>query len=137
MSKNNLEIITLNKSEITDFAAARNELLKKSKAEWVLFLDSDEKLSQPIQNISNKYDGYVLKRKNYFLGQYVGTDNIVRLGKKNAGELKRAVHEVWQINGKVGRIQNYIIHDTANNLHDYINKINKYASLHTRENLKE
>ncbi len=131
-----LSTLTLNKPNITDFAKERNELLKKAKTDWILFLDSDEKLSKPIKDISNKFDGYYLTRKNYFLGQYVGTDKIIRLGKKNSGKWKRSVHETWEID-KVGEIDNYIIHNTAVNLAAYVNKINNYSTLHARANLKE
>lgn len=131
-----LSTLRLNKPNITDFAFERNNLLKNAKTDWVLFLDSDEKLSKPIVKISNEFDGYILNRKNYFLGQYVGTDRIVRLGKKNAGKWKRKVHEIWEIN-KVGEIDNYIIHNTAVNLAAYVKKINYYSDLHAIANLKE
>lgn len=136
-----LNILTLNKSNITDFAKERNELLKNSKTEWNLFLDSDEKLSKPINNISNKYNGYYLKRKNYFLGQYVGMDKIIRLVKKGTGKWIRTVHEVWQPNkshSRCGMLNSpVIIHNTADNLKDYLNKINKYSDLHAKANLLE
>lgn len=137
MSKNNLETIALNRPNLVDYALARNEELKKSKADWVLFLDPDEKLSGPLKNIEDKYDGYILNRKNYFLNQYVGDEKLIRLGKKDAGKWTRAVHETWQIKGPVGTLSIYIIHNTATNLHDYINKIGKYAHLHSIENSKE
>jgi hypothetical protein len=131
-----LSILKLNKPNITDFAKERNELLKKAKTDWVLFLDNDEKLSKPIKNISENYDGYVLKRKNYFLGQYIGSDKIVRLGKSKLKTWKRSVHETWDIKN-IGHINNYIIHNTADNLTDYLNKINNYSTLHAKANLKE
>ena len=131
-----LSILTLNKPNISDFAKERNLLLKNATTEWVLFLDSDEKLSEPIANISNAFDGYFLKRKNYFLGQYVGTDNIIRLGKKNSGTWERTVHETWKIK-KVSKLNNYIIHNTAYSLKEYVNKINFYSDLHAKANLKE
>lgn len=131
-----LSIFTLNKPNITDFGEARNEILQNAKTDWILFLDSDEKLSEPIQNISENYDGYVLKRNNYFLGKFVGIDNIVRLGKSKFKTWERSVHETWKID-KVGYINNYIIHNTADNLTSYINKINNYSTLHAKANLKE
>lgn len=131
-----LSILTLNKPNITDFAKERNLLLKKTKTDWVFFLDTDEKLSSSIGYISEKYDGYVLKRKNYFLGQYVGTDKIVRLGKKKFTIWKRPVHEIWDIKN-VGYLNNYIIHNTADNLSDYLLKINNYSTLHAEVNLEE
>lgn len=131
-----LTTLILKKSNITDFAKERNELLRKAKTDWVLFLDSDEKLSAPLPHLSDKYDGYILKRKNYFLGQYVGYDNIVRLGKKKFVTWKRPVHEIWDIKN-VGRLDNYIIHNTAVNLSDYVKKINYYSDLHAKANLDE
>ena len=131
-----LSILTLNKPNITDFALERNNLLKNAKTDWVLFLDSDEKLSKPITNISNKCDGYILKRKNYFLGKYVGDDFLVRLGKKKFTTWKRAVHEIWDIKNTC-KLDNHIIHNTADNLADYLNKINNYSTLHAKANLKE
>ncbi|EKE06139.1 MAG: glycosyl transferase family 2 [uncultured bacterium] len=131
-----LSILILNKPNITDFAEARNDLLQKSKTDWALFLDYDEKLSSPIENISDDFDGYELNRKNYFLGKYVGTDKIVRLGKSKFKTWKRSVHETWDIK-KIGYLDNYIIHNTADNLSEYLKKINKYSDLHAKANLKE
>lgn len=138
-----LSILTLNKSNITDFAEARNDLLQKAKTDWVLFLDKDEKITQVNQLFSNtlnqKKTAYYLFRKNYFLGQFVGTDKIIRLVKKRTGKFVRKVHEVWKPNdlSKVGVIDVPIIHNTAYNLTDYLNKINNYSTLHAKANLKE
>lgn len=131
-----LSILKLHKPNITDFAKERNSMLKNAKTDWVLFLDSDEKLSSPIKNISDNYDGYFLRRKNYFLGQYVGTDKIVRLGRSRFKTWKRSVHETWDIKN-VGTLDNYIIHNTADNLTDYLKKINTYSDLHAQANLEE
>lgn len=139
-----ISILTLNKSNITDFAHERNELLKKSKSEWNLFLDKDEKITQVNQLFSdslNQYKtAYYLFRKNYFLGQYVGTDKIIRLVKKGTGKWVRVVHEVWlpKKSHLVGVMDdNFIIHNTANNLSDYLLKINNYSTLHAKANFDE
>lgn len=147
MSKNNIETIVLHKPNITDYAAARNEELKKSKAEWVLFLDSDEKLSPELQKeitltinkVPNlvKFGGFYIKRKTYFIGNFVGEDKVLRLATKDSGKWIRAVHEIWDVKTRIGTLQNCIVHNTANNLHDYLNKVNKYALLHSQENKKE
>ncbi len=136
-----MKILTLNKKGITDFALERNKLLNKAdKSEWLLFLDTDEKLAKPISILSDKYKIYKLIRKNYFLGQYVGTDKIIRLVKKGTGEWERAVHETFIpfYGQKVGLLKdNFIIHNTADNLWGYIHKINFYSTLHAKENLRE
>ena len=139
---NKLETITLHKPGITDFSLERNLLLKKSKTEWILFLDSDEKLSDDLTKEikildPGDYNGFYIKRKIIFLGKEVGEDRVLRLAKKNSGRWERKVHEIWQVKGNVGSLKGYIIHNTADNLHDYIGKINSYSSIHAAENARE
>lgn len=140
------ETITLNKKNITDFAKERNILLKNSKAEWVFFLDMDETVSKNLKEemvtwlngqMVDKYNGAYIYRKNYFLGKYIGTDKILRLGKKDSGKWERGVHEEWIVKGKMGTLKNPIIHETAKSLQEYIGKINFYSTLHAKENIKE
>ena len=141
-----VEILTLDEKGITDFASARNKLLKKSKSEWVFFVDKDEIVSDSLKDeivewlngqMVGKYEGSYVRRKNYFLGEYIGTDNIVRLGKKDSGEWVRRVHETWKIKGSVGHMQSFLIHNTARSLNEYIAKINNYAKLHALANKSE
>jgi hypothetical protein len=139
---NKFEIITLNKPNITDFSKERNILLKKAKSEWVLFLDSDEKLSKELEKeISDlepkDCDGFIIKRKIIFLGKVTGEDKVIRLVKRNSGKWVRAVHETWQTCRKARPLDGYIIHNTAENLHGYIDKMNKYSVIHAKENLRE
>ncbi|MDO8341064.1 MAG: hypothetical protein Q7T59_03755, partial [Candidatus Woesebacteria bacterium] len=132
IQKNNLEIITLNKKNISNFSLERNNLLEKSKSEWILFLDKDEivtnelkdEIINEINNLPNKYKGYYIKRKIKFLNKIVGHDRVLRLAKKNSGKWVRRVHEVWQVKGPTKQLKNYIIHTTGETLHDYIEKIN-------------
>lgn len=143
MSKSNLEIITLNKPGITNFATARNELLKKSKAEWAFFLDTDEVMSSKLrdeilQKIRDKnLNGYKIKRKNYLCGSYIGTDLIVRLGRKGKGKWRRPVHETWEIWGRIGKLENPVIHNTAKTMKEMVQRINFYSDLHAKVNLNE
>lgn len=142
MSKNKIEIITLDTPGITDYSAERNNLLIKSKAEWVLFLDTDEKMSDELKDeIDNfnpgNFSGFYIKRKNYFLGQYSGTDRILRLGKRTAGKWIRSVHETWEIDGEKGELKGEILHNTADKVSEMITKINSYSTLHAEANKVE
>lgn len=42
------EILVEERRGISDFAAARKEALKKARGEWVLFVDSDELISDAL-----------------------------------------------------------------------------------------
>lgn len=137
-----IETLTLSKPGITDFAFERNRLLKSSKSKWILFLDTDENipenLKEELNNLDPKdFNGFYIKRKIIFLGKEIGKDKVLRLGKKGTGKWIRKVHETWSIKGKKGVLKNYIIHNTAYNLHSYIEKMNKYSNLHAIENKRE
>lgn len=134
-----IKFTTLNKKNIEDFAKERNFLLKKTKSEWVFFIDNDEKLDKPINQLfSESVTCYKIQRKNYFLGKYVGTDDIIRLVKKGTGKWVRVVHEYWKTKYPVGMLNDvFLTHNTASNLKDYINKINFYSDLHAKANYKE
>jgi len=143
-----VEFITLRKEGITDFAKERNELLKKAKGDWVFFVDTDETVSKDLEteisNITPKavtepqisnLSGYYVNRQNFFLGKYIGTDKILRLGRKNAGRWVRRVHEVWKVEGRIGQLKNPLVHNSAVSLHEFVHKINLYSTLHAQENL--
>jgi len=133
-----IQTLTLNKENITDFAIERNNLLKISTSEWVLFMDKDEKAHNLKLNIDTRFSSFRILRKNYFLGQYVGSEKIIRLVKKGSGKWVRRVHEVWSTNENVGEIKDgYIIHNTADKLAEYLKKINYYSTLHAEANHDE
>lgn len=147
--KSNLTILTLNAPNIIDFAAARNDLLKTAKTEWVMFLDSDEtitkELEQEIQNsISsphNTFSAFYIPRRDLFLGKELkhgetGNAKFVRLAKKDFGVWQRPVHEVWIPVGErhasptiIGTLRNPIIHNSHPTLSSFVDKINKYSTI--------
>lgn len=131
-----------------DFAAQRNFALKKAKGQWVLFVDADEKVSPELKNEiikktkAGEDDGYYLKRIDHFGGRILRhgeTANVklLRLGKRDSGQWRRRVHEVWLIKGKVGEINAPLVHYPHHDLKEFLNKINRYSSLHARAILEE
>lgn len=138
-----VRILRLNKSNIKDFSLERNKLLKKTNEGWVLFLDTDETLSSGLKDEIKKLksncleNGYYITRENYFLGKFVGRDKIIRLARRGFGGFERAVHELWKVEGRLGRLKNPIIHNTADNVSDMLRKINNYSGLHAVANYKD
>lgn len=127
-----------------DFASQRNYGLKMAKGDWILFVDTDEVISRELQSeiktkiqkntIGQNNTGYLLRRKDYFLGKwlkYGETSNIklLRLAKKNAGCWGGKVHEVWDIKGKIGQMENPILHYPHRNLSSFLDKINRYTDI--------
>jgi glycosyltransferase involved in cell wall biosynthesis len=146
MTPSNLTILTLKVKNLTDFALARNELLKSVKTDWVLFLDSDETLSPELNreiseitsNNNPSYDAYMLYRTDHFLGkvlQYGETGKIafVRLARKNWGAWQGRVHEKWVGPGPVGQLSSPILHTPHPKLVDFVAKIDRYSTLAAQE----
>jgi len=136
----NLTVLTLNEADITDFSAARNRLLATVKTEWALFLDSDEQLSKELSKeiesaiLDKKFAAYRLRRQDTFLGaplRYGETGSVypVRLARVNWGKWRRPVHEVWEGQGRVGKLSSPILHTPHPSLAEFVAKINIYSQL--------
>jgi glycosyltransferase involved in cell wall biosynthesis len=130
-----------------NFAQQRNFALKEAKNDWILYVDADEEVSDYLQGViceilkSPSHDGYLITRQNYFhnlplyYGEW-GRAELVRLGKKNAGIWKRAVHEYWDINN-VKKLDGILRHNSSQSINDLVSKFSVYSKLHALENLKE
>src|SRR3989344_6684960 len=110
-----------------DFSEQRNFGLLKAKGDWVLFVDSDERVSDAlafeISNIANQitdqtlgaYKGFFIRRIDYIWGRKLrfgetGGKKFLRLEEKNAGKQGGKVHEKWEVKGHVGLLRNPIMH---------------------------
>ncbi len=134
-----------------DFAAQRNFGLEKAKGNWVLFLDADERITPELKKeiLSSlqsasviKCNGFLLKRSDYFGGRILkhgetAKVRLLRLGKKNAGQWQREVHEKWEVKGKVAELKNPLQHYPHQALNDFIDHINFHSTLHAQALKKE
>lgn len=126
-----------------DFAVQRNFGLEKAKGEWVLFVDADEVISKELASeikseVSNlkidKIVGFLLKRSDYFLGNWLqygetGSVRLLRLVKKNAGIWKGKIHEVLEIKGLVKTLNNPLQHYPHPNISEFVDKVNWYTDI--------
>lgn len=142
-----LGIRYFNRELNSDFSSQRNFALQNALNDWVFFIDSDEQIDNNFVDevkklVSNSsYSAFRIKRKVVFLGHMMhstemNNDKIIRLAKKSAGKWHRSVHEIWKVDGRMGELKSSIIHNTANNLKSFIDKINSYHEGHARENQK-
>lgn len=108
-----------------DFSTRRNLGMEKSKGDWVLYVDSDERvldsLKSEIESIitsENSDSAYALSRKNIIFGTPVSygpykNDWMIRLFKKRDFETwVGRVHEYGKFKGELGYSKNSLLHLT-------------------------
>lgn len=142
LPRTNLHIIR--EQRVADFAWLRNFALTKAKNTWVFFLDADEEVTpeqtreihQVINNTS--CNGYYVYRKDYFLGKWLkfgetGKSKLLKLGRKDKGQWQRSVHEVWEIEGKVGELNTPLLHYPHPTIAEFMSRINRWTNLDAQE----
>ena len=124
-----------------NFGLQKQFALEQTTHNWVLSLDADEVLSDALiselHNIKHQenVNGYTIPRTHVFLNKVFknGAESkrpIVRFFDKNFGKFTpNKVHETIEINGKIGKLDQEMLHYTVFDLNTAIQKQIKYAML--------
>ncbi len=141
--------VVVKKELMGDFAAQRNAGLKAAKGDWVLFVDSDEvvtpNLQKEIQNVMADSDelkvkseklkvGYYIKRRDWMWGKPLlhgetASVKLLRLARKEAGKWARPVHEVWDVTGVTGELQEPLEHYPHPTVAEFLTEVNAYSTV--------
>lgn len=128
-------------SDSNDFANLRNLGLKEASGDYVLYIDSDERisdqLSQEIKMVisKNEFSAFSIPRKNFYLGknEWPKTENMIRLFRKDS--LRKwygALHESPEYEGRLGSLQNFIFHYTHRDLTSMLNKTIEWSDIEAK-----
>jgi len=134
-----------------NFSKQRNFGLSKVKGKWVLFIDADEEVTIPLRNEIilassdpfNKTYGYFIKRKDMLYGKKLnkgewGKSKYLRFVQKINAKWVRDVHEALVIYGPKKIFKSYLLHNRSHKkIKDFIEKLNKFSSIHAVSNYKE
>jgi glycosyltransferase involved in cell wall biosynthesis len=128
------------------FSRQKNSAIGKTRNEWVLSLDADERVSAELREEIEKTltgepscAGYFIARKNFFLGRWIRycgwyPDFNLRLFRKGRGcFLERAVHERVEVDGPVGYLKHPLHHETYRSLRDFLVRMDSYSTLAAQE----
>ncbi len=140
---NRYDKVTIEYAEWEGYAETKKKALEFTSNEWILWIDSDEALSdelcEEINELKNKTEisesAFKIARRAYFLGRWIKHSGwypgyVTRLFNKKEAEFNgNAVHEGLNVRGKIGILKNDIYHYTDPNIHHYFEKFNKYTSL--------
>ncbi len=127
-----------------DFSESRNFGLKKTANEWILYVDSDERVTKELQeniglSISNVKDGnftaYKIKRKNFYYGsseknEWPYIERLERLFKKdNLEGWYGKLHESPRVRGEIGELDGYLLHYTHKDITSMLAKTIKWSKI--------
>lgn len=125
-----------------DYAQQRNAALERIEAEWILFVDADERVPDALADeikavLENpQHLGYWIPRHNYIFGKltrHTGwyPDYQMRLLKRDSAryDTERKVHELVLLkdNAEAGYLNQALIHYNYKNLRHFIQKQRNYA----------
>lgn len=130
------------------FSDLRNFGLEKTKKEWILYVDADERIEESLKKeiidiIKNPdFSAYAIPRKNIMFGSCVKhggwyPDYQIRLFKKDKlitweGEL----HERPKVDGEIGKLTGDIIHYTHRNISETLQKKLEWSKIEAETRLK-
>lgn len=127
------------------FGPQKNSAVKLATNDWVFVLDADERihpeLCSEIKEVLNNpsSDGYYVARLNNFFGKNIKTcglypDYSVRLFNRKKGRFNdMLLHESVQVDGKVDRLKNHMIHLAYSNVDEFIEKQRHYSKLSNKK----
>jgi glycosyltransferase involved in cell wall biosynthesis/tRNA A-37 threonylcarbamoyl transferase component Bud32 len=128
--------------EYINSAAQKNWAIPQAKGDWVMVVDADERITpelrvriQRILSNGTKYDGFYIKRMTIFFGRVIQhggwhSDYLIRLWRNGKGRYENLeVHADVIVDGNVGVIREYFLHDTYRSMDHFVEKLGRYTTL--------
>lgn len=128
-----------------DFADQRNAALEAVEAEWIFFVDADERatpaLAEEVLRVIGYEDdraqaGWWVPRHNYMIGHRMRgggwyPDHQLRLLRRSLARYdpRRPVHETVELDGQAGYLDNVLIHYNYDTVAQFRRKMKQYTGL--------
>jgi glycosyltransferase involved in cell wall biosynthesis len=132
------------------FAGTKNFALDQARMEWVLSLDTDERVPEALREEilavvrgDGPLAGYRVPRRNYFCGRWIKhlgwyPDYTLRLFRRGQGRFReREVHEEVAVVGPVGNLVTPLEHYSYTSVSQYVQRLDRYARLAARQMAKQ
>jgi len=128
------------------FSGQKNRAISLTTQPWVLMIDADERVTQPLRveirtllRGDTSVAGYYIPRKNFFSNRWIKhggwwPDYTLRLFRRERGRIEdREVHEAIRVDGEVGYLKNPLEHYTYRDVSDFLKRMERYADLAAKE----
>lgn len=136
----NVKIIN---GDFLGFGPTKNKASDFARNPWILSLDSDEMILDPLYkeinelSLDNDHAVYSLKRDNYFLGKQVrhsgwGNDRLIRLYHKGTHRFNaNMVHEYIELNSlsEITKLKNPFKHLAITDINQFLTKVSHYSDI--------
>ena len=122
-------------------ATQKNWAIPQAKSDWLMVVDADERVTPElgvrVKDIlvnGTEYDGFYIKRMTIFFGRMIhhcgwNKDYLIRLWRNGKGQYEDLeVHADVIVDGKVGTINEYFLHNTYRSLENYLEKFGRYTT---------
>ncbi|OQA26465.1 MAG: SPBc2 prophage-derived glycosyltransferase SunS [Verrucomicrobia bacterium ADurb.Bin345] len=133
------------------YVGQRNLVREMSSHPWILFLDSDEEVSEGLRDeILAEFErgtgdciGYEFPRQVYYLGRWIRhgewyPDIKLRLFKKTFGRTEgQEPHDKVVVSGPVRRLKNPIYHYTYDDIRDHVDTLNRFSTITAQQKFVE
>jgi len=127
--------------EYVNSAAQKNWAIPQARHEWVMVLDSDEHIPDPLrQQIQQALeapgdaDAFRVRRRSYFFGRLIRhsgwqNDRLVRLFRRDRGRYEPfRVHADVTVPGPVEDLDACLMHDPYEDFSDYLDTLDRYTT---------
>lgn len=132
--------VTVMQREYFGSAAQKNWAIDRVQHDWVLIIDADERVPEPLAReiltvlaTRPAVNGYYIRRENVFIDKVIrhsgwSTDKVVRLFRRDKGRYpNRRVHADLEIEGPVPVLTHPFLHYTFRTFDQYFPKFLNYA----------
>jgi glycosyltransferase involved in cell wall biosynthesis len=129
-----------------NFGAQKQAALDLATGEWVLSIDSDERITPELaEEISRALrspgaaDGFWIRRRLIYLGKELryggtGSDWVLRLGRRGAAHFSaKVIHERMLVRGETRRLSSVMDHVKYESLSEHLSTIDRYTTIIANE----
>ncbi len=126
--------------EMTDgFGPQKQFGVDQASHDWIFNIDADEwlsdELSKSLQEMLERgpeYEGYEVMRRTRYMGSWIMHCGwyvpILRLFDRRRGRYSdRRIHETIVVDGRVGRLQGDLLHESYHSIRQHIEKLNLFS----------
>ena len=127
------------------FGIQKQRALEKATGDWVLSIDADEMISSELRTeienaiSQNQFDAFLLPRLSSYCGKFIKhggwyPDYILRLFRRESGRFTDdVIHEYVIVEGKIGKLNTPILHESYSDLSEVLEKVNSYSTLQAQK----